>query len=622
MGASTSAIRKQNYGLLTDMDADEGKRELRVLIIEDDEVDRRSFTRLNTRELLGYHITEAASVAEAKAALAANVFDAVVLDYSLGDGTAFDVFAMQPDAPVIVATGMGDESTAVALMKAGAYDYVVKDHERNYLRGLPGRITAAIQRKQQDEQLQILSHSVISAGDCIIVTRPDDTVFYVNPAFCAAYGYAPEEVYGKSTALLWQNQTEYAAAVTHDGSKQEAIHLRKDGSAMAVLLGHSFITDTIGKRIAAAWIAADITEKKNAEDELRNSRARLQDAQSIARLGNFVWYPATNQVWWGTGTAMLFGSAAAPMAFSADALAPVMHAEDIPVFTKAMQLCAEQGIPVNLDFRLTAAEGSHKIVHVRAGGAKETTTGAVPGTMQDVTERKAMEHELRLLNESKDKFFSIISHDLKSAFGGVLSFSELLYTDYDTLTDKERREFLSILSSSARSTYSLITNLLHWSMLQRGLLEFRPEPFRVQRLLQEAEQSVHLTLRQKNIAYHAEVEDGLLVLADVHMMASVLRNLLSNAAKFTPEHGFIEVTAHSRHGKSVITVTDSGTGMEPEVTAQLFLRQSPGKAAAKEAGTGLGLLLCKEFIDKCGGTIAVSSTPGKGTVFTIAVPAP
>lgn len=233
------------------------------------------------------------------------------------------------------------------------------------------------------------------------------------------------------------------------------------------------------------------------------------------------------------------------------------------------------------------------------------------------------EQELRVLNASKNKFFSIIAHDLKNPLHTVLGYSSLLYKNYDKFKETERRKFASDIFQSTNNISRLLQNLLEWSRSQTGVLNFSPDVFEYQRVLDNALSVLRLLAEQKSIQIKTGHDPELKLFADPLMIETVLRNLINNAIKFTPDGGHIEVSAKEADGQIQISVTDTGVGISEEESQNLFRIDSKvkRKGTNNEDGTGLGLILCHEFVNKHQGKIWVESTPGKGSEFTFTIPA-
>jgi len=249
------------------------------------------------------------------------------------------------------------------------------------------------------------------------------------------------------------------------------------------------------------------------------------------------------------------------------------------------------------------------------------------GYLFDITARKEAqaalalsESKLKASNATKDLFFSIIAHDLKNPFSNILGFCELLQMNYDLYSDEKRKGFIRNIEGSARNTFKLLENLLTWSRSQRGMIAIKPEPENLFLLWSEAFEGIREMADRKKIEITDYFNEELLVFADRNMILTIYRNLLTNAVKFTPKGAWIKVSA----GLSPDTpefiqccVEDSGVGISPENLGKLF--GLGGKISTQgtehETGTGLGLILCKDFIEKHGGRIWVESEPEKGSRF-------
>jgi PAS domain S-box-containing protein len=244
---------------------------------------------------------------------------------------------------------------------------------------------------------------------------------------------------------------------------------------------------------------------------------------------------------------------------------------------------------------------------------------------RDITERKQAEliiqqqyKRMQELNNTKDKFFSIIAHDLRSPFQSLLSTSELLATEIERMSHEEIVSFSFGINNNLKSLYGLLENLLQWSMMQRNLLEYEPENLNLFDLTNKIiEISIESALK-KNISISNNADTGTLVYADVYMLHSIIQNLITNAVKFTPIGGKITISSVQNGDFVEISVQDTGIGMEPGISSELFNFNKPftTNGTAGEKGTGLGLSLCKEFVERNDGKIWVESELGKGSKFT------
>lgn len=214
-----------------------------------------AFEKMVNNEELPYGYIIAGSVEEAHTILDSEHFDIVITDYLLGDGTAFDILDSVKNTPIILVTGAGGEEIAVTAWKAGIYDYLIKDDERNYLKILPITVENAIKHKRAESQLRLLSHAIMSTDDSVYIADMNDEVIFVNRAFCETYGYTKEEVIGKNIDILWADGHQNTENV-----ETTVYQRRKDGSEFPVSLTRSDVQDENGNKVALVVIARDISE--------------------------------------------------------------------------------------------------------------------------------------------------------------------------------------------------------------------------------------------------------------------------------------------------------------------------------------------------------------------------
>lgn len=235
---------------------------------------------------------------------------------------------------------------------------------------------------------------------------------------------------------------------------------------------------------------------------------------------------------------------------------------------------------------------------------------------------RGSEARLKELNATKDKFFSIIAHDLKSPFNNIVVLSNLLVEQVQSNDKENIEEYAGLISSSTQQAMSLLVNLLDWSRSQTGRLVCTPEYIDLVSVVNETEALLSESLRQKSIVLKKELPRTLLAHADKVMISTVLRNLVSNAIKFTRPNGQIIISSRKTETELSISVIDNGVGMNEETLGKLFrIEESIStKGTDNERGTGLGLILCREFIEKHNGSIRAESEPGMGSVFTFTIP--
>lgn len=232
------------------------------------------------------------------------------------------------------------------------------------------------------------------------------------------------------------------------------------------------------------------------------------------------------------------------------------------------------------------------------------------------------ERELRILNASKNKFFSIIAHDLKNPLHSVMGYSSLLDKDYENFNETERRRFASGINQSINNIYRLLQNLLEWSKSQTGKLTYSPTDIEVLKLINNSIDIHSDFAKQKNISLILDLESEAKIYADALMIETVIRNLINNALKFTRENGEIKVKTQKSGNSLIISISDTGVGISEKDLDHLFKIDSKvkRKGTNNEDGSGLGLILCKEFIEKNNGKIWVESILGEGSSFYFSLP--
>lgn len=233
-----------------------------------------------------------------------------------------------------------------------------------------------------------------------------------------------------------------------------------------------------------------------------------------------------------------------------------------------------------------------------------------------------LNEQLKKVNLSKDRFISVLAHDLKSPFNSLLGFSEVLNENINELSKEQIEEFARNINSSAQVTYLLLEELLLWARIQTDHFPFTPKVINLFDTCKQIIDDHHLIAAQKKITIQNELEVNLNVKADELMLKTILRNLISNAIKFTNEGGLIQIKAESKQEKVAVSISDNGIGMTSIELADLFdLSHVHSKlGTANEKGTGLGLLLCKDLVEKHSGEIWVESSPGKGSHFSFTLP--
>jgi signal transduction histidine kinase/lipopolysaccharide biosynthesis regulator YciM len=226
------------------------------------------------------------------------------------------------------------------------------------------------------------------------------------------------------------------------------------------------------------------------------------------------------------------------------------------------------------------------------------------------------------INSQKDKFFSIIAHDLRGPFNGFLGLTELMAEDIDTLSSKDIKYAAVNMRSSAKNLFNLLENLLEWSRMEQGLIPFDPKNLELESTLLESILTLHDSALKKEITINTDIDNVKTFFADKNMFQAIIRNIVMNAIKFTNKKGQIDIQAKEELKSTIISIKDTGIGMSSKIVEDLFKLdvQNNRFGTEEEPSTGLGLILCKEFIEKHKGKIWVESEEGKGSTFFISFP--
>lgn len=377
-------------------------------------------------------------------------------------------------------------------------------------------------------------------------------------------------------------------------------------------------------------IIRDITEEKNSQEEILKSKIWLEQISQMAKVGGWEQDFIHNKNKWSEITKEIFEVAPDFLPDQDNAIA--FCKEDITreAILHTLKNAIHTGEGFDIEAQIITAKGNERWVRAIGNATlKDGVCVRLWGTIQDITKQKQIEEQLRQneqnlieLNGTKDKFLSIIAHDLKNPFSSIIGFSEMLQ-DEAKLRDVQRtEEFARIINSTATQTMQLLENLLKWSRSQQGKIAFAPRKLLLSEISKDVIGLVTDIARQKVISIVNQIPADLIITADEDMLKTILLNLLTNAIKFTRKNGTVELSASVSQGLVQIAVHDNGVGINAENQKKLFKIGSDFimRGTNNEKGTGLGLILCKEFIEKHGGRIWVDSEPDKGSTFQFIMP--
>ena len=302
-----------------------------------------------------------------------------------------------------------------------------------------------------------------------------------------------------------------------------------------------------------------------------------------------------------------------------------IHPEDVQQYGYEMQeSLKDQKKHYTIVFRMLNPEGNYEWLQNNTTATYDSSGKVLHRIVQvrDISKQVELERELRKLNDDKDQFIRILGHDLRTPFNGLIGFSSLLLKNIHEYDIQQIEEQVKIINQTSLKTYDLLEQILLWVKSQSGKLELNIEQFDFKEETSKLVQSFENIAIQKGIQIEIVQTEKTGLLADLNIFKTVIRNLISNAIKFTKENGNIVIYAEKQDQNILITVSDNGIGMEEKIIANLWETDNnyTSKGTNCEKGTGFGLNICKELIEKHGGKIWAESVPGEGSKFTFSLP--
>lgn len=368
----------------------------------------------------------------------------------------------------------------------------------------------------------------------------------------------------------------------------------------------------------------EIIDRQRIEEELSISKRQLEATVQLSPIISVQWYNRKGEIiFWNNASKNIFGfSEEDAIGRKLDDL--IYTREESEEFLKLLEEIEQSGKPYGpYESQIHRKDGSM--------GWILSTTFMIPGKNfenlfvcmdVDISEQKILHKQLNDVILEKDKFLSIIAHDLKTPFTGFLGMTQILAKDFYELNPEEIKEISANLFESAENLYKLLENLLEWSRIQRGMVKINKEEINLYNLVNNNINLIKLKTENKEIKIINEVNQEMALYADMNMINAILRNLISNAVKFTNRGGYIKLFNYEDKDNDVICVEDSGIGMPDDIINSIFSISSKVSRLGTdgEPSTGLGLILCKEYIDKHNGNIWINSQEGEGTKFCFSIP--
>ena len=621
----------------------------KILLIEDDKLAQMAFERFLKDEKLLYDCTVASSVSEAHSILACEDFDAIVSDYSLGDGTALDILDLTKDIPIIIVTGEGDEEVATKAWRRGAYDYITKDIERNYLKVIPKKIKNAIEHKNMQEALKRRQKNLEAIFDAapgcmllidenMIVTRANDAIKQlVQKEYRQIINQQLGSVLGCINSTRNENGCGNGTLCQGCSIYETITSVLDSGKAVHDVEVH--ITLNINEKKITPWLRIsakpvmmddckyvvvvinDITEHKKMEREhhlaeekyrliFENSAVAITMADEQERL--ISWNKFTEDLL-GMNREDLYLKQVSSL-YPPDAWAKIIACN---VKQKGLQhhlvettMFRKDGSIIDVDVSLSVFKNPED---------ERINSIAI---IRDVTERRKAEEKLKETMEIKSQFISTVSHELRTPLAAMKEGIAIVLDEVAGQINGKQKKFLDIARRNVNRLENMINNILDFQKLEVETIGLQIQNNDIKQIALEVHETMVLYAEKNGIELLFELAEDLPEAKfDRDRIVQVLINLLGNAIKFTPKGGRANLNVQYREEELIISVSDTGAGIPKNELPKIFERFYRAEQQREEVqGTGLGLSIVHKIVMRHGGRIEVESEVGQGATFTVFLP--
>jgi len=546
--------------------------------------------------------------------------------------------------------------------------------------GIQGIARDISERNQAIEQNKKLSRVVENSPVSIIITNTLGEIEYVNPKFSNVTGYTANEVFGKNASIVKSGkmQNEFYVQLWNQLNageewKGEILNKRKNGEYFWEFATISPLKNNVGQNTHFIAIKEDITEKKLKEADLISNINRLKILMEImdceiesenefldfaldksiqltdSKIGYIYYFDEATNLFtlntWSNGVMDVCSIVEPKTQYKLETTGIWGEAvrQRRPILVNDFQAyhTLKKGYPEGhaelYKYLTLPIIINNKIEAVVAVANRETDyddshvleLNILMNTAWKKLEKKRTDRlvlnknkELTDLHVQKDRFLSILAHDMRGPFNAILGFVDLLHKNYSKLSDEKKISFIGSLHLASNHVFDLLESLLEYSRAQQNKISYRPSLLELNVIVNEVISLMQQCADNKEITLLSELSDKIFINADMYMIQSILRNLINNAIKFSNPKGTVLIGAEIVANNVQISVSDFGVGMEKNQIEKLFHidSQMSTRGTNDEKGTGLGLLITKEFVDKHGGKIRVESNVGVGTTFNILLP--
>jgi PAS domain S-box-containing protein len=497
-------------------------------------------------------------------------------------------------------------------------------------RSLLAKRAEALAAEQASQAQARLAAIIESSHDAVISKTLEGTILSWNSAAEQLYGYTADEAVGRSITMLnppdrSDEEPAILEQIRHGERVKEfeTVRLRKDGTPVEVSVTVSPVLDGSGRVIGASNIGRDISVRKQAEKALEESRQRLELAMDAGKMGSWEWDLQTNAIAASPALEIIHGFEPGSFSGSPRVFRDQIHPDDLPRVLASVQQTVASGSDMHMEYRIVLTDGSMRWLESRGRlRMDEKNRKRLVGVTWDITARKTAEMALRDGDRRKEEFLAILSHELRNPLAPIRNAAEVLIRKGSQ--DAESRLSHEIIARQVTHMARLLDDLLDVSRINRGKLELRPRPVEVKALMEAAIETsrpfIERADHQLTVRFPPE---AVYVNGDPFRLAQVLSNLINNAAKYTPDHGRIELSARVEASWIALSVSDNGIGMSAHTLAkafEMFAQAAPALERA-QGGLGVGLSLVKSLVEMHGGSVeARSDGIDRGSRFTVRLP--
>lgn len=473
-----------------------------------------------------------------------------------------------------------------------------------------------------------------TSGAGMVTTASDATILFINKALANLLGYEPEELLGKSIRDLSPDDTK---AATFDMVRNmrrgnaprrdlEKPYIHRNGELIWARLTMNRYINHQGKE-EFIGIIQDLTDRYRSDAKLRDSEAMLNTAQSIGKLGHWVWWIESGVVEWSGELCRIMGNQTIVPSAEGDRMRKYVHPDDRQAFEAALATLMVGRGPENLEFRIIRDDGTVRTVMGRAMPPEHTPHGRrMIGTIQDITESKAREEALRresvkaeAASRAKTLFLANMSHELRTPLNAVLGFAQLLEMQTKGTLNSDQKSYVDNIVRGGEHLLRLINDVLDLSRIDSGHFPLTLSPINITKICESALSSFGQLAAQRGVAMRLKSDRSgpYMVIGDHMRLTQVLTNLVSNAVKYNRTGGDVTVLIEdSRRLKARISVIDTGQGIPKERQAEVFQHFNRlGAETQGIEGTGIGLSLSKRLVEEMNGTMGFVSEPNVSTTF-------